>query len=231
MPSSRTAANNAHCQRINHLRLLLRRQELLTFQFRFRTAEVCLSIAADTVDTIYATHNSPIHQELERYSDVIYLTGAIVPLASIVICKEMSSSLKQSAKQAFDKAISILRDISPGLALARNNLKKLVRITSAVEKASLKPSANGQTAVAIETQFEVVANSESQNPIGAFSSSNLPEQGLNQLPMAQVGHMDRFGDDFVGDEINFGFPRPIPLSPRDMMCDTDLINILTWNQV
>ncbi|KIW17945.1 hypothetical protein PV08_05140 [Exophiala spinifera] len=218
--------------RINHLRLLLRRQELLTFDFRLRTAKICLSIATDTVNMIHTTHNSPMHQEFERYSDVVYITGAIVPLASIVICKTIpSGNLKQSAKHAFEKAIAILRDIAPGLTLARNNLKKLGRIISAVERTSQHVVSNNLAGIDADFRLHTGENNELQQATNNnISSADLPELPRDQLPMA----MDQFGNDIAGEEVNFGFPflsEPTPLSLRDLMGDTDLVNVMSWNQV
>lgn len=109
---------------------------MLTLDFQTRTAEACLSVAIDSIDTIYATHFSPMHQELERYSAITYLTGAIIPIACIILKDSGESDVQECAINAFEKAMVLFKDIAPGLCLARATLKRLRRVISTVEKNS-----------------------------------------------------------------------------------------------
>lgn len=102
-------------------------------EYRERTAEICLPIANDSITTIYNTHFSSLHQELERYSSITYLTGAIIPIACIILKSGQQSPLRETAVDLFRKAMILCHDMAPGFALARATLKRLRRIVSAVE--------------------------------------------------------------------------------------------------
>ncbi|OAL36766.1 hypothetical protein AYO20_03821 [Fonsecaea nubica] len=134
--------------RVNHLRLLLQRQSMVGSDFRQRAAEICLPIASDSIMTIYNTHFSSLHQELERYSSITYLTGAMIPVACIILKGGPQNNLREDAISLYQKAMMVFQDVSSGFALARAMLKRLRRIVSAVE---LNIRGRDKTATASQT--------------------------------------------------------------------------------
>ena len=124
-------------QRANHLRLLLRRPKMVDLQYDDRTAEGCVSIATDTINTIHAIHTSTLSQRTDRYSSVIFLAGAIIPLICIIVKDNNRDGVRATAVDSFHKALALLQDISPGLEFARLTLQRLRRIVDAANKAIL----------------------------------------------------------------------------------------------
>ncbi|KIX98813.1 uncharacterized protein Z520_05274 [Fonsecaea multimorphosa CBS 102226] len=126
-------ASNIHL-RINHLRLLLRRQSMMSFNFSESAAKTCTAIANDTVEVISQAHFSHSRQELERYSSVTYTLGAVIPVACIILRSKGRPEIGQKTVEVFEKGIVVLRDIALSLSMARNALRRLNRIISAVEQ-------------------------------------------------------------------------------------------------
>jgi len=121
--------------RINHLRLLLRREEMLTLKYHPRTADTAVKIAANSINAIYTRHNSPYRQPTERYSSVLYITGALIPLICVIVNDEKNDKIKAIATDSFRKATTVLEDIAPGLGFARNILRQLRSSLVAVNQA------------------------------------------------------------------------------------------------
>ena len=91
-------------------------------------------IASNSITTIYNNHFSASFQELERYSSITYLTGALTPVACIILKGSMQTDVLERAMELFEKAMVVLNDIASGLSLARTTMKRLRRIVSAVEQ-------------------------------------------------------------------------------------------------
>ncbi|KAH8701513.1 hypothetical protein BGW36DRAFT_445050 [Talaromyces proteolyticus] len=114
-----------HVQRSNHLRLLLRRQEMISLNYHDRTAISCTEIAASSINAIHFFHTSQLYQNTDRYSSVVFLASAIIPLVSIIIKESKTSALRETAGNSFRKALGVLKDISHTLAFAHRVLQRL----------------------------------------------------------------------------------------------------------
>ncbi|KAH0844310.1 hypothetical protein FOPE_09304 [Fonsecaea pedrosoi] len=119
---------------INHLRILIRQEELISLQYSQKVAETSLSLAASSVQAIHGYHKSPWRRGVERYSSVVYLTVAIVPLICLIINKTIAVHIRAAATESFKIALAILTDISEGFALARRTLQRLRRLIDAANK-------------------------------------------------------------------------------------------------
>lgn len=114
----------------------LRREDLLSEEFRARDVPVCLAIAKDTVDTVHGHYFSSEFRSFQRYSCVVYLTGALIALAGILLGPKVGSFELSEASKSFGMALQVIRAIAPSLRLARGNLKKLERVIGAAERLS-----------------------------------------------------------------------------------------------
>lgn len=109
---------------------------MVNLKYQPRDGEACLAITTSSIDAIYAFHHSKFHQNTDRYSSVIYLAGAIIPLTCIIIKdgNDVGSDVRACAVRAFRKALSLLEDISPGHTFAKRMLARLRRIVDAANR-------------------------------------------------------------------------------------------------
>jgi hypothetical protein len=109
---------------------------MVNLKYHLREAEVCVAIATSSIDAIHAFHTSKFHQRTDRYSSVIYLSGAIIPLTCIIIKDDNNTDndLRLCAWLAFQKAVSLLQEIAPGCTFAKRVLMQLRRIVDAVNR-------------------------------------------------------------------------------------------------
>ena len=120
-------------QRINHLRLQLRREDVLSDASRSRDVPVCLALAEDTIKVVHDFYSSTEILPLHRYSCATYLVGCIIALSSIILGGSGDENVTSKCQAAFGKALSVIRAIAPGVRAARAILSKLGRIIHSVE--------------------------------------------------------------------------------------------------
>ncbi|KEF51120.1 uncharacterized protein A1O9_12843 [Exophiala aquamarina CBS 119918] len=111
--------------RANHLRLLLRRQEMVSLSFSSRTAETCVEIAKVSTDLVSEFHVSSWSQRTDRFSSVIFLAAALIPLICILVRHDSRDELREKAIAPYCKALKIIQDHSNSLAFAQNILQRL----------------------------------------------------------------------------------------------------------
>ncbi|KAK5020920.1 hypothetical protein LTS07_011355 [Exophiala sideris] len=68
--------------RVNHLRLLLRRSDLLDAKHGSKTATLCVDIAASSIDAMYNYHYSPLKENTERFLTASCLSGTILAVTA-----------------------------------------------------------------------------------------------------------------------------------------------------
>jgi hypothetical protein len=110
---------------------------MVSLNYQYQAAEACATIASSSIDAIHTFHTSTFQQRTDRYSSVIYLAGAIIPLTCIIIReegKDNDNALRMKASDTFHKALAILQDIATGHTFARNMLQRLRRIVDAANK-------------------------------------------------------------------------------------------------
>ncbi|PGH08299.1 hypothetical protein AJ80_07895 [Polytolypa hystricis UAMH7299] len=188
--------------RINHLQLLLRRQELLSFDYSETLAKTCVAIAADSIDALSVTHFSPTHLELERYSAITYITGAIIPIACVILKNGVADAIRDVAVQAFERAMNIFRDIAPGLSLARTTMKHMGRVIATVEK-TIQRRRSGELA-----------------PMALVTASNGSAKG--GAPTADLTNNVDGVDGNYGNEFSF-FYETNPAFFRDLIGEADIM--------
>jgi len=187
--------------RTNHLRLLLRRKEMVSLKYDTQAAEACVAIASSSIDAIHAFHTSRFHQRTDRYSSVIYLAGAIIPLTCIIIKEEINDNdkaLRASASEAFHKALTLLRDISPGHTFARRMLQRLRRIVDAANKKTVSKRPGGELDLSLRAESQMQGNFSG----GPNSNSHVS----NLVPFGEFQYQsDMLNDDsFMGNFMDFG---------------------------
>jgi len=118
------------------LRLLLRRKEMVNLKYHLQEAEACVAITTSSIDAIHAFHTSIFDQSTDRYSSVMYLSGAIIPLTCIIIKddSDTDNKLRVCAVRAFQKAVSLLQELAPGYTFAKRVLMQLRRILDAANR-------------------------------------------------------------------------------------------------
>lgn len=106
---------------------------MVTMKPHARTAELCIQIATESIDRIHAFYTSPYAQRTDRYSSVVFLTSAIIPLVCAIIADNTTACTRSTATRAYQTAIQMIRDMEPGLAYARRILRRLGKIISATD--------------------------------------------------------------------------------------------------
>ncbi|KIX06721.1 uncharacterized protein Z518_04697 [Rhinocladiella mackenziei CBS 650.93] len=120
--------------RANHLRLLLRRSDLLDAKNGGRTAPLCVEIAASSINAMHEYHFSPLKQNTERFPTVSFLSGALVALTAVILGNKVDANTSQKAEAAFQKAIHLLEDMSPGFSLSRRLLRRFQSVIQAATR-------------------------------------------------------------------------------------------------
>jgi hypothetical protein len=149
---------------------------MVSLKYDTQAAEACIDIACSSIDAIHAFHTSRFHQRTDRYSSVIYLAGAIIPLTCIIIKEEGIDNdkvLRASASEAFHKALALLRDISPGHTFARRMLQRLRRIVDAANKkiVSKRPGGEPNSTSRAESRLQGNYSGGNQNTNSSVSNS------------------------------------------------------------
>jgi hypothetical protein len=112
--------------RIRHLRMLIRREEMVSLRYQRRTAELCIEVAADIVNSV-ELQSSGSGKQTMRYAYMIHLTGAVVPMICIIVQKKNSEDLVEPAINLLTRALRIIDSLSDGFWFARRTLRQLHR--------------------------------------------------------------------------------------------------------
>jgi hypothetical protein len=150
---------------------------MVSLNYHNQAAEACVSIASSSIDAIYSFHTSKYHQRTDRYSSVIYLAGAIIPLTCIIIKEEGSdidNALRTNASQAFHKALALLKDISPGHTFARRMLQRLKRIVDAANKRIVsRVPRGGFNSMSQNDSHRINPENQNGSPFGSMQLSSV----------------------------------------------------------
>lgn len=112
--------------RIQHLRLLLRREEMVGLTYERRTAQLCVEIATEVINAV-ELYSSTTPKRIDRYAYTLYLTGAIVPMICIIIRRNNGDDLILPAINLLNRSLKLLEAIAQGLSFARYSLEQLDR--------------------------------------------------------------------------------------------------------
>lgn len=91
---------------------------------------------------MHGHHNSAFHIPSNRHAYVIFMRGALVALAHIILSSQGEPDYRVEGLLAFGKGLNALKTIAPGMRSARETLTGLQRVISAVEKTDLGESAD-----------------------------------------------------------------------------------------
>ncbi|EXJ77935.1 hypothetical protein A1O3_09094 [Capronia epimyces CBS 606.96] len=113
--------------RIRHLRMLLRREEMVSLRYEKKTARLCIEIATEVVNAVELYYSSKEPRRADRYAYTLHLTGAIVPMICIIVRRDNADDVVRPAIHLFHRSLKIMQAISHGLAFARRTLDQLGR--------------------------------------------------------------------------------------------------------
>lgn len=114
---------------------------MMSLGFQKRTADDCLTIAASSIDACHSYFHAS-HYDIDRYFMNHYLTGAIIPLACIILRRDNDETSRPQATTLFHKAMAILESISVGYLLAQRMLQRFQSILNIANRPT-EPHANG----------------------------------------------------------------------------------------
>jgi len=104
-------------------------------QYDTATALQCSTIAASSIDAVHIYLSSSVHRTTDRWSSVLYLVSAILPLVCIIVKNDNEPVLRANAITSFKKGLSLLNSMSPNFSWARHTLKRIQRIIGTAKKA------------------------------------------------------------------------------------------------
>jgi len=120
---------------MNQLRLVLRQESMLNMTYDTATAENCVTIATSSINAIYTYLSSPFHRSTDRFSSVLYLVGALLPLVCIIVKNDNDIQTRTLAISAFKKGLNLLNSMSPNFSWARHTLRRIHRIIGTAKRA------------------------------------------------------------------------------------------------
>ncbi|KAF2802341.1 uncharacterized protein BDZ99DRAFT_577019 [Mytilinidion resinicola] len=124
--------------RMNQLRLILRQESILSLTYSEKTADEVVSIAATTIDALYAYHSRGLDRPTGRFSSVFYSVAPLLNLVCIIVKADNPPETRTKAIESFKKGLSTFNDMSSNFTLARHTLRRLYRIIETAKRAILK---------------------------------------------------------------------------------------------
>ncbi|OQU94845.1 Fungal specific transcription factor domain-containing protein [Cladophialophora immunda] len=113
--------------RILYLRMLLRREEMISLAYGRKVARLCIDMATEVVAAVDASYSSQRSKRCERHAYLHHLTGALVPMICIIVKQNNSEDLTRPAINLLNKSLKIMESFSQGSFLARRILQQLRR--------------------------------------------------------------------------------------------------------
>ncbi|KIM94675.1 hypothetical protein OIDMADRAFT_149331 [Oidiodendron maius Zn] len=114
--------------RIKALRMLLRREEMVSLRYETRTAQLCIEIATDVINAVELAYcSNRATKRSERYAYALHLTGAMVPMICVIVRRSNGEDMMRPAINIFNRSLKIMEAISYGLSFARRTLHQLRR--------------------------------------------------------------------------------------------------------
>lgn len=191
--------------RLRALRMLLRREEMVSLRYEKRTAELCIEIATEMVNAVDLSYSTNMPRRSERFGYALHLTGAIVPMICVIVRRDNTEELVLPAIHLLDRSLRIMEAISYGLSFARRTLYQLRRPIRVARDI-------------IETKWSQYADLTSN-----FSSAQMTMSTLTSLSQSNIWDPDGIllpgdGEEMVTDGIE--------RMPEDMLMweDFDLWN-------
>jgi hypothetical protein len=103
----------------------MRHKSIVTLKASRKVAEESVWIAKSSVDAVDDYRLSCLPQTVHRYSPVMYLTVAIIPLICVIIQESEMQSPREEVVQSFRKALNLLQEMAPSFTLAQLMLRRL----------------------------------------------------------------------------------------------------------
>lgn len=113
--------------RILYLRMLLRREEMISLTSGRRAAQFCIDIATEIIDAVETFRLSRRNSRCERHAFLHHLTGALIPMIYIIAKQNGEEALISKATTLMNKSLEIIESFAEGSFLARRILQHLQR--------------------------------------------------------------------------------------------------------
>lgn len=113
--------------RILYLRMLLRREEMISLAYSKKVAQLCIDVATEVVGAVETFHSAQRSNRCERHAYLHHLTGALVPMICIIVRQNNGEELTRPAINLLNQSLNIIESFSPGSFLARRILQQLRR--------------------------------------------------------------------------------------------------------
>jgi hypothetical protein len=111
--------------RILYLRMLLRREEMISLAYGRKAAQLCIDVATEVVDAVETFHTSQRSSRCERHAFLHHLTGALVPMICIIVRQNNGEQLTSQAINLLNKSLKIIESFLEGSFLAQRILQQL----------------------------------------------------------------------------------------------------------
>ncbi|OQU94101.1 Fungal Zn2-Cys6 binuclear cluster domain-containing protein [Cladophialophora immunda] len=133
--------------RISHLRLLLRRREMVSLKYSASTGLLCGTLATDIVEQIKAHSHEISEPSSFRFHLATTLGGAILILATL-LCRDISEiglkSQHTEYAESFHAAVGMLKELAQVLRAARRIFDDLESVLTSVRSILLRPRTSPQ---------------------------------------------------------------------------------------
>ncbi|KIX91958.1 uncharacterized protein Z520_12347 [Fonsecaea multimorphosa CBS 102226] len=183
--------------RLLYLRMLLRREEMISLTYGIDVAKSCIDIAREVVSVVETFYTSQRTNRCARHAYLQHLVGALVPMTCIIVRQDNGEELTRPAITLFQKALKLMETFAQGSFLARHVLQHMQRPIKAARDAielrrpqnarasTFPPTSSGSSS----TQLPASSFGQAQN--SARNSANVQSEWELSFPN---GYHDLFQD-------------------------------------
>ena len=108
---------------------------MLSLKYDDQTAEKVISITASSINAMHDHYGSSVYTPSERWSSVLFLTGALLPLVCVIVKSDNPQQRRADAIDLFKKGLYLLYQMAPNFGVARHSLARLQHIIGSVTRA------------------------------------------------------------------------------------------------
>lgn len=121
---------------VNHIRLFIRREGILSPNYKDALAYDTLNIVAGTVDAVEAFRHNPSYGPTDRFTITLYLVSVLLALICIIVKSEGAPEIRTTAIATFGRALQVIEQLAPTYSAARHTLVRLQRLIGIVHRIS-----------------------------------------------------------------------------------------------
>lgn len=198
------------------LRILLRRNDMVSGRFDTRAAQTCIDVAVEVITAVELSRDSSFAKRTAGYTLVLHLTQTAVPMICIIVRNDIDETLAKPAIDAFTRALRIIKEYAPAHSFARRTLRHLDRpIRTATEtiKSRWPQYADGCGLTPLSSQMGAPTINESPSDLllsqpqcwDHSAQSGFPKPGGSMtMEMAMLDDVSMPWDDSFGIQDPFG---------------------------